>query len=460
MVSAAPPVRVLLAGDEPDLGEVLDQYLTSRGHRVTRVADGRAALRALRSQPFDVALLGITLADIDGLEVLRQALQEPTPPECIISTGQGTLELAIAAMRLGAYDVLSRPYHLAEIEALVRRAWEKRRLTADNRRLATRLSKLDALPEIRTVHPPLQAVLALAGRAAASMSPLLIQGEPGTGKAALARALHRVSPRGAGPFVEVSAGTVAPARQAVEFFGLERGARGQASAGLVEQAAGGTLCVADIELLDPAVQSTLGEAVKTAQYRRVGATRRIEFDVRLVATTEAELARDARDARGARGGRVRPELLAVLSSVVIALPPLRDRAVDIPLLAEGFVRELGGAGAALSADAIDALERYHWPGNLQELRNVLERGVLLAHGGVVEARHLALPAGASAMAAAREGGRAVPLTLAALERRHIAEMLERTGWHQGRAAELLGISVKTLYRKIREYGFQRPGARA
>ena len=449
MVIAAPPVRVLLAGDEPDLGEVLDQYLSSRGHRVTRAADGRSALRALRRQPFDVALLSISLADIDGLEVLRQARQEPTPPECIISTGQGTLDMAIAAMRLGAYDVLSRPYHLAEIEALVRRAWEKRRLTADNRRLATRLSKLDALPEICTVHPPLQAVLALAGRAAASMAPLLIQGEPGTGKAALARALHRVSPRGAGPFVEVSAGTVTPARQATEFFGLERGARGHASAGLVEQAAGGTLCVADVELLDPAVQLTLGDAVKTAQYKRVGATRRIEFDARLVATTEVDLGADA------RGGRVRPELLAVLSSVIIALPPLRDRAVDIPLLAEGFVRDLGGVGAALSADAIDALERYHWPGNLQELRNVLERGVLLAHGGLVEARHLALPVSA----AARDGGPRAPMTLADMERRHIEEMLERTGWHQGRAAALLGISVKTLYRKIREYGFQRPGAR-
>ena len=450
MVIAAPPVRVLLAGDEPDLGEVLDQYLSSRGHRVTRVTDGRAALRALRSQPFDVALLGIALADFDGLEVLRQARQEPTPPECIISTGHGTLDMAIAAMRLGAYDVLARPYHLAEIEALVRRAWEKRRLTADNRRLATRLSKLDALPEIRTVHPPLQAVLALAGRAAATMAPLLIQGEPGTGKAALARALHRVSPRGAGPFVEVQAGTMPAPRQATGFFGLERGGRGHASAGLVEQAAGGTLCVEDVEHLDPAVQLLLGEAVKTEHYKRVGATRRLEFDARLMVTTSLDLARDA------RGVGVRPDLVAVLSSVVIALPPLRDRAVDIPLLAEIFLRELGGTAATLSADAIDALERYHWPGNLQELRNVLERGVLLARGGVVEARHLALPV----TAPAREGGPRAPLTLAALERRHIEEMLERTGWHQGRAAELLGISVKTLYRKIREYGFQRPGARA
>ena len=455
MVIAQPPVRVLLAGDEPGLGEVLDKYLTSRGHRVTRVGDGRAALRALRSQPFDVALLGIALAELDGLEVLRQARAEPAPPECVIFTGHGTLDMTGAAMRLGAYDVMAQPYLLAAIDALVRRAWEKRRLTADNRRLASRLSKLDAVPEIRTVHPPLQAVLALAGRAAASNATLLIQGEPGTGKAALARALHHLSPRAAGPFVELAAASVAPSRQATELFGLERGTHGHASAGLVELAAGGTLFISEIVQLDVGVQGTLGEALKRARYRRVGATRRLDFDARLVASTSLDITQEA------RAGRVRAELAAALSAVVISLPPLRDRVVDIPALAQGFLRDLcGPTSAGLSADAMDALGRYHWPGNLQELRNVLERGVLLSRRGVVEARHLALPvAQPVGQPEAPAGDATGVLPLAELERRHIAAMLERTGWHQGRAADLLGISVKTLYRKIREYGFQRPGAR-
>jgi DNA-binding NtrC family response regulator len=452
MVMAQPPVRVLLAGDEAGLGEVLDEYLASRGHRVTRVADGRVALRTLRSQPFDVALLSIALRELDGLEVLRQAREEPTPPECIIFTGNGTLDMASAAMRLGAYDVMARPYQPAAIEALVRRAWEKRRLTVDNRRLASRLSKLDAVPEIRTMHPPLQAVLALAGRAAASHAALLIQGEPGTGKGALARALHHMSPRAAGPFVELAAATVAPARQATELFGMERGVHGYASAGLAEQAAGGTLFVAEVTQLESGVQVTLGEAVKRVRYKRVGATHKLDFDARLVASSSLDVAREA------RAGRVRAELAAALSAVVISLPPLRDRIVDIPALAQGFLRDLAGPlSAGLSADAIDALGRYHWPGNLRELRNVLERGVLLSHGSVVEARHLALPAAEPAKSAGDRDG-VVPL--AELERQHIAATLERTGWHQGRAADLLGISVKTLYRKIREYGFQRPGARA
>jgi len=452
MVIAQPPVRVLLAGDEAGLGEVLEQYLVSRGHRVTKVADGRVALRALRSQPFDVALLSIELRELDGLEVLRQAHKEPTPPECIIFSGNGTLDMTSAAMRLGAYDVMARPYQPAAIEALVRRAWEKRRLTVDNRRLASRLSKLDAAPEIRTMHPPLQAVLALAGRAAASHATLLIQGEPGTGKGALARVLHHMSARAAGPFLEMAPAIVAPARQATELFGLERGTRGHASAGLVEQAAGGTLFIAEVTQLDSGVQATLGEAVTRARYRRVGGTRKLDFDARLVASSSLDVTREA------RAGRVRAELAAALSTVVISLPPLRDRIVDLPALAQGFLRDFSGhQSAGLSADAIDALGRYHWPGNLQELRNVLERGLLLSRGGVVEARHLALPVAEPA----RHGGeRSGVLPLAELERQHIAATLEHTGWHQGRAAELLGISVKTLYRKIREYGFQRPGARA
>jgi two-component system NtrC family response regulator len=449
MVTEQPPVRVLLAGDEQGLGQLLDQYLGSRGHRVTRVADGRAALRALRSQAFDVALLSRTLADIDGLEVLRQARDEPTPPECIITTGHGTLDMAIAAMRLGAYDVVARPYQLAALEALVRRASEKHRLTADNRRLASRLSKLDALPDLGTQHPPLQAVLALAGRAAATAAPLLIQGEDGTGKASLARALHRASSQAVGPFVEVSVGTMPAARQPTEFFGLERGAHGRAVAGLVEQAAGGTLCIVDVDQLELGVQGALADALKRGRYKRVGGARRLEFDARIISTTSADLRSDV------RSGRVLTELAAALGAVVIALPPLRERAVDIPMLAAGFLRGLGGPAATLSADATDALQRYHWPGNLQELRNVLERGVLLSRGGVVELHHLSVPAPAVSGGAPAPA----PVTLAALERRHIEAMLERTGWHQGRAAELLGISAKTLYRKIREYGFQRPGAR-
>jgi DNA-binding NtrC family response regulator len=184
----------------------------------------------------------------------------------------------------------------------------------------------------------------------------------------------------------------------------------------------------------------------------VGGTRKLDFDARLIASSSLDVTREA------RAGRVRAELAAALSTVVISLPPLRDRIVDLPALAQGFLRDLSGhLPAGLSADAVDALGRYHWPGNLQELRNVLERGLLLSRGGVVEARHLALPV---AEPAGYGGERSGVLPLAELERQHIAATLEHTGWHQGQAAELLGISVKTLYRKIREYGFQRPGARA
>src|SRR5579863_9996376 len=188
-------IKVLIAEDEEMLGTVLEQFLTSRGHAVTVVRDGRAALDALRRDAFDVALLDIVMPELDGLEVLRQVVDEPAPPQVIIITGNGTIETAITAMKLGAYDYMSKPYRMAEIDVLVRRAWEKRQLAKENQFLHSRLAKVDTTPEIVTQYAPMQAVLALVERTAPSDTPVLITGEAGTGKELIARALHRLSGR-------------------------------------------------------------------------------------------------------------------------------------------------------------------------------------------------------------------------------------------------------------------------
>jgi DNA-binding NtrC family response regulator len=452
-VSGEQPIRVLIAEDEANLGELLQSYLAGRGHRLTVTLDGRAALDALHSQPFDVALLDIVMPKLDGLEVLRQVRENPSPPECIIITGNGTIDTAIAAMKLGAYDYVSKPYRLAEIDVLVRRAWEKRRLTSDNLRLSARLSRVDGAREFTSVHAPMQAVLALARHAAPGDSPVLITGEPGTGKSELARYIHGHSSRSEGPIVDAVCAAMTAGHGAVDLFGMERpleaGTSGGAAAaiGLMEAAAGGTLVLDDVQLLDPHAQAALVETLAEGSFQRVGSKHRIESEARFIATAGGELP------AAVRAGSFRADLFDSLGHVSIALPPLRERAVDIAILSQAFVREFGGLrGPSLASEAIDALQNYSWPGNLRELRNVLERAVLLAGSGIIHAHDLPLPAAVRSVAAGDDAA----LALEEVERRHIAAVLQRTNWHQGKAASLLGISAKTLYRKIREYGFERP----
>lgn len=447
------PIRVLVAEDEPDLGEVLRGYLAGRGHAVTVALDGRAALDALGSQPFDVALLDIVMPRLDGLEVLRQAREKPSPPECIIITGNGTIDTAIAAMKLGAYDYAAKPYRLAEIDVLVRRAWEKRKLAGDNRRLNSRLARVDAARDCASVYAPMQAVLALARRAAPGEATVLITGEPGTGKSELARYVHGHSSRAAGPLVYGTCAAMSAGDAESELFGAEGPPDGSASAGaasaigLVESAAGGTLVLEDVHLLDPYAQAALADMLAQGSFRRVGSRHMIESEIRLVATAGTHLP------EAVRAGSFRADLFESLAKINLELPPLRDRSVDVAVLAQAVVRELGGSrGPALASEALDALQNYAWPGNLRELRNVLERAVLLAEGGIIHAHDLLLPA------ATRPGAAAVdePLSLEEVERRHIAAVLRHVNWHQGKAATILRISAKTLYRKIREYGFERP----
>jgi two-component system response regulator AtoC len=448
-----PRIRVLLAEDEENLGTILGQFLTGRGCAVTTVRDGRAALHALRADAFDVALLDIVMPELDGLAVLRAVREEPTPPECIIITGNGTIETAITAMKLGAYDYLSKPYRMAEIDVLVRRAWEKRQLARENALLQDRLERVDAVPEIITRHPAMQAVLSLIERIAKSDSPVLISGESGTGKELVARALHRLSGRARGTLVDINCAAIAETLMESELFGHEKGAFTGAMArktGLFELAAGGTLFMDEIGELDPRLQGKLLRVLETSAFYRVGGTQKVEVDVRIVAATNRDLGKAVSE------GGFRGDLFYRINTISLALPALRERPDDIPLLADHFLRQFGGANPPmLTPDAVDALTTYQWPGNIRELRNVLERAVLLANGGTITAGDLPLSApGPSTMPA--RGAVPMSVSLADLERRHIETVLHQTSWHQGKAAAVLGISTKTLYRKIREYGFRRP----
>jgi len=450
--TSGPRIKVLIAEDEEHLGAILEQFLLGRGYQVTVTRDGKSALAALRSEAYDVALLDIVMPELDGLEVLRTIREDAAHPEVIIITGNGTIETAITAIRLGAYDYLSKPYRMAEIDVLVRRAWERRQLARENALLHNRLSRVDGVPEIVTQYAPMQAVLQLVSRVAKSDSPVLISGESGTGKELIARALHRLSERGSGPLVDINCEAIADGLIETELFGYEKGAFAGADArkvGLFELAGGGTLFMDEIGGLEPKVQGKLLRALEQGSFFRVGGTQKVEVNARIVTATNKDLGAAVNE------GRFRSDLFYRVNTISIVLPPLRERAVDIPLLATTFLAQFGGAHPPrLSEDAMRALQSYRWPGNVRELRNVIERAVLLANGGVIQARDL--PLHDTQVAARSTNGDDV--SLAELERRHIESVLSRTNWHQGRAATVLGISSKTLYRKIREYGFHRPRA--
>jgi DNA-binding NtrC family response regulator len=443
-------IKVLVAEDEVHLGQILSNFLGGRGYAVHTVTDGRAALEALRAEAYDVALLDIVMPELDGLEVLKQVRADADPPEVIIITGNGTIETAISAMKLGAYDYMAKPYRMAEIDVLVRRAWEKRRLARENVLLQSQLDRAGGATEIVTQYAPLQAVLEVVAKVAPSDSAVLISGESGTGKELVAHMLHRLSER-AGPFVDVSCASLSEGMLDSELFGHERGAFAGADErklGLMELAAGGTLFLDEISELSLKLQSKLLRALDQRSFYRVGGTQKVEVDVRILAASNRDLSSRAGE------GLFRDDLLYRINTIMIKLPPLRERAVDIPLIARQFLRQYGKANPpTLTVDALDVLGRYPWPGNVRELKNVIERAVLLAQGPQIRASDLPLqlPGHGSTPASSPA------VSLAELERRHIESVLHNTNWHQGRAASALGISSKTLYRKIREYGFQRPG---
>jgi len=449
------PIRVLIGEDEQALGTLLRDFLTQRGCDATLTLTGDATLEALRAQAFDVAVLDVTMPGIDGLEILRRLREEADPPEVVVVTGNRTVEPAIASVRLGAYDYLTKPYRMADIEVLVRRAFEKRELARENTLLHNRLAQLDPLPEIVTQDPRMQDVLALAAKVAKSDAPVLITGESGTGKELIARVLHRLSGRGDGRLVDLNCEALAGATIETELFGYEKGAFSGAEGrktGLIELAAGGTLFLDEICGLESRLQGTLLRALEQSAFFRVGGTQQVDVRARIVAATNRSIGTEV------EAGRFRKDLYYRINTITLALPPLRERPTDILLLADHFLKQTKTAGRdgspRLSDTAREALARYRWPGNVRELRNVIERASLLATDGVVTLADLPL----GGAPPPRAPTPAELLTLGELERRHIERVLTDVQWHQGRAAVILGISSKTLYRKIREYGFRRPRA--
>ena len=438
---AAPGARVLILEDDPALAEVLCEQLLERGHTATTAASVAEARRALEAEEFEVALLDLRLPDGTGIDVLRAIRGEDLATETLVLTGYASVATALEAMKLGAYDYLTKPVRMDELELVVGKAAEKSRLRRDNLRLRAQLARMDAPAGIVTCDPAMHQVLQTLERVAASDLPVLVQGESGTGKELVARAVHQRSDRARAPFVAVNCAAVPEQLLESELFGYERGAftgAVQRKPGLFEVADHGVLFLDEIGEVSAAVQAKLLRAVETREFFRVGGTRATRADVRLVSATNKDLRAEV------RGGGFREDLYYRLNGVTLRLPPLRDRPEDIPLLATHFLRRATGGKRQFSQRALDKLRGYPWPGNVRELEMVVRRAAVLAEGEVVDGEDLPLEA-------RDEEWQPAPGfagTLAEVEQQYIQMMLERHDGHRGRTAKALGIDVKTLYNKL------------
>lgn len=459
-MSETPSARILVAEDEANLRLVLQKELERAGHEVKVAADGEAALKLLEELNVDVLLTDINMPRIDGMELLRRVHQRPNPPEVIMLTGHATVETAIEAMKLGAYDYLSKPYHITELDALVKQAAEKRRLRVDNQRLRAQIQRKDAAPEIVFVSDAMRDVMHLVERVAPSDTSVLITGESGTGKELIAHAIHRMSRRSEGSFIDLNCAAFQETLLESELFGYEAGAFSGAKArklGLFELADGGTLFLDEVTELPAPLQSKLLRAIETQTFFRVGAVRKVQVNVRVIAATNRDISQATGD------GSFRSDLLYRINGFEISLLPLRGRPDDIEPVARHLLAQLGGHGAPeIMPDAMDAMREYAWPGNVRQLRNCLERALLLSNDGVITRAELppeiVSPQQAGAPTAAfagvgAPGQGAAPLR--EVERQQILAALEQTNWHRGKTAEVLGISPSTLYRRLRDYNLTR-----
>lgn len=449
-------IRVLLAEDERNLSRILETQLRKRGFDVAVAADGRAAIDALKAEEFDVALVDLVMPEVDGIGVLRKAMELDAPPEVVIVTGNGTVDTAIAAMKLGAYDYLTKPCKVQELDIVVRRAFEKRQLSQENVRLATRLSRREEFPEIVTASSAMEEVLELARKLAGSESAILISGESGTGKELVARAIHRLSTRCNGPLIDINCAAIQENLLESELFGHERGAFTGAMTrklGLFELADAGTLFMDEIAELAPRLQSKLLRALETGEFFRVGGTQKVSTDLRLVAATNRNLDDEVAD------GNFREDLYYRINTLTVHIPPLRERREDIPVLVQHFLREQATANPPkLTDETLQTLLEYSWPGNVRELRNIMERLSILRAGEEIRPQDLPHDFTSGRRGDGGDSSSLVgqSISLEELERAHIEAVLRRENWHQGRTADTLSISPKTLYRKIRTYGLEKP----
>jgi two-component system, NtrC family, response regulator AtoC len=453
-------LRILLVDDDALFRKVIGEHFTHCGFNITVASNGQAALKALVESEYDVMLLDIQMPGLSGLETLKEIRQFVDPPEVIMLTGDTSLSSGLEAMRVGAYDYLTKPAGLEEMEALILKAYEKRQLVRQNAslRAAARVPEVgdQSSQPIIFKSPAMAEILMLAETAAQLDSTVVLSGESGTGKDVVARFIHANSPRRDLPLVMLNCGAVPESLFESEFFGHERGAFTGANSlkrGLVEAADGSTLFLDEVGDLPLEMQVKLLHFLEQGVFRRVGTTRDQSADVRVIAATNRNLSDEVAQ------GRFRADLFYRLNVLAIHIPPLRERPEDVPALVDSYLalyrERFKRPELDLSPEARQRLANYDWPGNVRELRNCLERAAALSRTDLIQVDQFITESSVSRHPA-NAGQRTAepdlqPVPLAHVERDHILSVLRRANGNRERAAAILGISSRTLYRKLREY---------
>jgi DNA-binding NtrC family response regulator len=459
------PATILVADDDPTIRGNLALLLRSEGYTAREVADGDAAADALRDPAIALALIDLKMPGRDGLAVLRGHAERLEETPVIVITAYGGSGPAIEAMKLGAYDYVTKPFDLDEVLFTVRRALTQQSLVAQVQALSANPQADNEAHADQLIGrtPAMVRVFKTIGRVAPTREPVLILGESGTGKELVASAIHHHSERAGGPFVKVNSAALSAGLLESELFGHEKGAFTGAVArrrGRFEQAHGGTLFLDEVAELNVDLQAKLLRVLQTGKLERVGGEVTLTVEVRLIAATHRDLA--ARIVEG----RFREDLFYRLNVVAIELPPLRERREDIPLIADHVIRALARKyhwpHLALTPEALDELARRPWLGNVRELQNVLARAAILARGRAIQAGDLdAVPAGGADEPALVPGSLVLRDALAETEKRVIRQALKQERWNRTQAARVLGISRRQLFDKIRLYDLRegpQPGA--
>ena len=444
---------ILVVDDERNTREGLQRALQDR-YAVLLAEDAQKALQELESTTVDVLLTDLKMPGIDGMGLLRRALALPHPPICIVMTAYGSIENAVQAMQAGAYHYVTKPVNLDELDLVIQRALKSRRIEAENINLRAQIDHKFGLENIIGESPAMQQVFETLQQVAPTRTTVLITGETGTGKELIAKALHNLSPRKNGPFIAVHAAALPSTLLESELFGHEKGAFTGAierRIGRFELADGGTLFLDEVGELEPLMQVKLLRVLEERAFERVGGAKTLQVDVRLVAATNRNLKKLVNE------GKFRDDLFYRLSVVAVDLPPLRERREDIPLLVKTFLdefsRENGKQVREVTPEALNVLLAYDWPGNVRELRNAIEQMVVLARAERLTVRDVPPQVRGGAdltkISVVRTG-----MTVEEAERQLIVQALKETDGNRTQAARKIGISRRTLHRKLKQYGLE------